>query len=56
MAAHSQFGIRGAQLHRFVESRTVGHQSRAGENPFAVRANDSLVHATRHAKVIGVEN
>jgi hypothetical protein len=56
MAAHSQFGIRGDLFHSVIERRTVGHQCRAGENPFAMSANDSLVHTARHSKIIGVKN
>ena len=56
MAAHSQLGIRTGSLHCIVECRTVRHQRRTGENSFAMRANNSLIHAARHSKIIGVEN
>jgi hypothetical protein len=56
MAAHSQFGIRGGLLHCIVERRAIGHKRRAAENPFAMSANDCLVHAARHSEVIRVKN
>ena len=56
VAAHSQIGISTGSLHCIVECRTVRHQRRTGENPFAMRANNSLIHAARHSKIIRVEN
>lgn len=56
MTANSQLLVGPGSLHGIVERLAVCHQRRAGENPIAMRTNDSVVHTTRHSKVVGVEN
>jgi radical SAM superfamily enzyme with C-terminal helix-hairpin-helix motif len=56
MTANSQPLIGVGSFDGIVERRAVCHQRRTGENSFAMRADDSVVHTKRHSKVVGVDN
>ncbi len=56
MAADIDFRAVAGASYGVIEGRPIGHDGRAGQNSFAERAQDALIHAGRKSEVIRVDD
>ena len=56
MQTDAQPGIFLCQFNRLVEAGFVHHQAGGGQNPFAMRADDSLIDGMGTAEIVRIDD